>query len=158
MKRLVSEKEFDQWVKDMCNSWNYRSSVYANLKRIDFDTTTMIVNPKTGKTAIAKLHPHDRYVPYIGLAVAWAKYKGLTVPMVAEELKSYKDLKFGDIFIVKSNIVPTYIYVGIESISCSNVVVVYARRNGSSDEKLDILSAENNTFYRIGNILDKRSD
>lgn len=154
MKRLVSEKEFDQWVKDMCNSWNYRSSVYANLKRIDFDTTTMIVNPKTGKTAIAKLHPHDRYVPYIGLAVAWAKYKGLTVPMVAEELKSYKDLKFGDIFIVKSNIVPTYIYVGIERNSCG--VSVVARRSGASDEKLDVFRVENNTFYRVGNILDKR--
>ena len=156
MKRLVSEKEFDQWVKDMCNSWNYRSSVYANLKRIDFDTTTMIVNPKTGKTAIAKLHPHDKYVPYIGLAVAWAKYKGITVPTIAEELKSYKDLKFGDIFIVKSNIVPTYIYVGTENTGFINAVV--ARRNGSSDEKLDMLSAENNTFYRVGNILNKRGD
>ena len=154
MKRLVSEKEFDQWVKDMCNSWNYRSSVYANLKRIDFDTTTMIVNPKTGKTAIAKLHSHDKYVPYIGLAVAWAKYKGITVPTVAEELKSYKDLKFGDIFIVKPNIVPTYIYVGIESNSCGNAVA--ARHSGSSDEKLVLLRAENNTFYRVGNILDKR--
>lgn len=154
MKRLVSEKEFDQWVKDMCGSWNNRGSVYANLRKIEFDTTTMIVNPKTGKTSIAKPHPHDKYVPYIGLAVAWAKYKGITVPTVAEELKSYKDLKFGDIFIVKSNIVPTYIYVGIESNSCGNAVT--ARHSGSSDEKLVLLRAENNTFYRVGNILDKR--
>ena len=49
MKRLVSEKEFNQWVKDMCNSWNNRSSVYGNLRRVDFDTATMIINPKTGK-------------------------------------------------------------------------------------------------------------
>ncbi len=153
MKRLVSEKEFDQWVKDMCDSWNYRGSVYNNLQRVDFDTTTMIINPKTGKTSIAKLHPQDKYVPYIGLAVAWAKYKGLTVPMVAEELKSYKDLKFGDIFSVKSNIVPTYIYVGIER---SQFVI--ARQNRSSDEELVTFSANNNTFYRVGNILDKRSD
>lgn len=151
MKRLVSEKEFNQWVKDMCDSWNYRGSVYNNLQRVDFDTTTMIVNPKTGKTSIAKLHPQDKYVPYIGLAVAWAKYKGLTVPTVAEELKSYKDLKFGDIFIVKSNIVPTYIYVGTER---SQFVI--ARQNRSSDEELVTFSANNNTFYRVGNILDKR--
>ncbi len=156
MKRLVSEKEFDQWVKDMCDSWNYRSEVYNNLQRVDFDTTTMIINPKTGKTATAKLHPHDKYVAYIGLAVAWAKYKGLTVPTIAEELKSYRDFKFGDIFIVTSNIVPTYIYVGIERNSCGAGVV--ARRNGSSDEKLDVFRVENNTFYRIGNILDKRGD
>ena len=156
MKRLVSEKEFNQWVEDMCNSWNNRSSVYANLRRIVFDTTTMIVNPKTGKTSIAKLHPQDKYVPDTGLAVAWAKYKGLTVPTVAEELKSYKDLKFGDIFIVKSNIVPTYIYVGIERNSCGASVV--ARHSVSSDEKLVLLRAENNTFYRVGNILDKRGD
>lgn len=156
MKRLVSEKEFDQWVKDMCNSWNYRSSVYSNLQRVDFDTTTMIINQKTGKTAIAKLHPQDKYVPYIGLAVAWAKYKGLTVPTVVEELKSYRDLRFGDIFIVKSNIVPTYIYVGIERNSCGASVV--ARRNGLSDEKLYVFRVENNTFYRVGNILDKRGD
>ena len=151
MKRLVSEKEFNQWVKDMCDSWNYRGSVYNNLQRVDFDTTTMIVNPKTGKTSIAKLHPQDKYVPYIGLAVAWAKYKGLTVPTVAEELKSYKDLKFGDIFIVKSNIVPTYIYVGTER---SQFVI--ARQNRSSDEELVTFSANNNTFYRVGNILNKR--
>lgn len=153
MKRLVSEKEFNQWVKDMCDSWNYRGSVYNNLQRVDFDTTTMIVNPKTGKTSIAKLHPQDKYVPYIGLAVAWAKYKGLTVPTVAEELKSYKDLKFGDIFIVKSNIVPTYIYVGTER---SQFVI--ARQNRSSDEELVTFSANNNTFYRVGNILNKRGD
>ena len=156
MKRLVSEKEFNQWVKDMCNSWNNRSSVYGNLRRVDFDTATMIINPKTGKTAIAKLHPQDKYVPYIGLAVAWAKYKGITVPTIAEELKSYRDLKFGDIFIVKSNIVPTYIYVGTQTTGIINAVV--ARRNRSSDEKLDIFCAENNTFYRVGNILDKRGD
>lgn len=155
MKRLVSEKEFNQWVKDMCDSWNYRSEVYNNLQRVDFDTTTMIVNPKTGKTSVAKLHPHDKYVSYIGLAVAWAKYKGITVPTIAEELKSYRDLKFGDIFIVKSNIVPTYIYVGIEKNSCGNVVV--SRRSGLSDEKLDIFKTDN-TFYRVGNILDKRGD
>ena len=153
MKRLVSEKEFNQWVKDMCDSWNYRGSVYNNLQRVDFDTTTMIVNPKTGKTSIAKLHPQDKYVPYIGLAVAWAKYKGLTVPTVAEELKSYKDLKFGDMFIVKSNIVPTYIYVGTER---SQFVI--ARQNRSSDEELVTFSANNNTFYRVGNILNKRGD
>ena len=153
MKRLVSEKEFNQWVKDMCDSWNYRGSVYNNLQRVDFDTTTMIVNPKTGKTSIAKLHPQDKYVPYIGLAVAWAKYKGLTVPTVAEELKSYKDLKFGDIFIVKSSIVPTYIYVGTER---SQFVI--ARQNRSSDEELVTFSANNNTFYRVGNILNKRGD
>ena len=153
MKRLVSEKEFNQWVKDMCDSWNYRGSGYNNLQRVDFDTTTMIVNPKTGKTSIAKLHPQDKYVPYIGLAVAWAKYKGLTVPTVAEELKSYKDLKFGDIFIVKSNIVPTYIYVGTER---SQFVI--ARQNRSSDEELVTFSANNNTFYRVGNILNKRGD
>jgi len=151
MKKLVSEKEFNQWVKDMCDSWNYRGSVYNNLQRVDFDTTTMIVNPKTGKTSIAKLHPQDKYVSYIGLAVAWAKYKGLTVPTVAEELKSYKDLKFGDIFIVKSNIVPTYIYVGIEG---SRFVI--ARQNRSSDEELVTFSANNNKFYRVGNIFDKR--
>lgn len=153
MKKLVSEKEFNQWVKDMCDSWNYRGSVYNNLQRVDFDTTTMIVNPKTGKTSIAKLHPQDKYVPYIGLAVAWAKYKGLTVPTVAEELKSYKDLKFGDIFIVKSNIVPTYIYVGTKR---SQFVI--ARQNRSSDEEIVTFSANNNTFYRVGNILNKRGD
>lgn len=153
MKRLVSEKEFDQWVRDMNNSWNNRGSVYANLRKIEFDTTTMIVNPKTGKTSIAKPHPQDKYVPYIGLAVAWAKYKGLTVPTIAEELKSYRDLKFGDIFSVKSNIVPTYIYVGIER---SKFVI--ARQNRSSDEELVTFSADNNTFYRVGNILDKRGD
>ena len=127
-----------------------KSSV-TEYERVDFDTTTMIVNPKTGKTSIAKLHPQDKYVPYIGLAVAWAKYKGLTVPTVAEELKSYKDLKFGDIFIVKSNIVPTYIYVGTER---SQFVI--ARQNRSSDEELVTFSANNNTFYRVGNILNKR--
>lgn len=153
MKRLVFEKEFDQWVKDMCNSWNYRSSVYANLKRIDFDTTTMIVNPKTGKTAIAKLHPHDRYVPYIGLAVAWAKYKGITVPTAAEELKSYRDLRFGDIFTVKSNISYNYIYVGIENTKWGNVVV--ARLVRASNEKVETFTTDT-TFYRVGNILDKR--
>lgn len=153
MKRLVSKKEFDQWVKDMCDSWNYRSEVYNNLQRVDFDTTTMIVNPKTGKTSVAKLHPQDKYVAYIGLAVAWAKYKGLTVPTIAEELKSYRDLKFGDIFIVKSNIFHTYIYVGIER---SRFVI--ARQNRSSDEELVTFSANNNTFYRVGNILDKRGD
>lgn len=111
--KIVTEKEFYQWVQDLNNSWFNRSDRYKNLIVLDVKGDTAICNPKTQKICIAKRYKDDLYDGRIGLAVAWAKYRHMEVPKIGELVDSFDKLKFGDTFMISANTANEYIFCGI---------------------------------------------
>ena len=57
-----------------------------------------MVNTNTGKTAIAKLHPKDKFIYELGVAVAYSKYVGKPIPKIVETV-SPSDIKIGDVVV-----------------------------------------------------------
>lgn len=47
-----------------------------------FERTVIIVNKRTGKTAIARCHPNDEFYARDGVAIAFAKWHGVQIPNV----------------------------------------------------------------------------
>lgn len=68
---------------------NFVISVSAN-----YDTT--IYNTKTGKSGKARLNPIDAPYPFLGLALAWARYNHKEIPVVRATTK-ISNLKVGDV-------------------------------------------------------------
>ena len=100
--RFVTAAEFEMWVKDTIKSYNTRGKEFNNVRKLTLDPEeshgrTIIMNTKTGKTAVAKLHKDDKYSPSIGLAVAWAKYRNREIPVVATN-QPIQTLNFLDTF------------------------------------------------------------
>lgn len=123
--RFVSQKDYDQWVKDMNYSYEYRS--YDNKGNYDGryknvclvfpsdvirnPTPVIIMNIKTGKTAIASCHKDDTYSKKEGIAIAWARYKNIDIPIKAERI-SVANLNPGDKFWFCYNYAAHHIFVG----------------------------------------------
>ena len=59
--------------------YHYDYIVYRNRN------LTIIINTKTGKTAIARKNPNDYADSSIGLAIAWARYQNRPIPIVIEK-------------------------------------------------------------------------
>ena len=128
LKKFVTEKEFNQWVRDMCNSYNNRGPEFNNVRKLCLDDSgakgqTIIMNVKTGKTAIAKCHKDDEYSPGIGLAVAWAKYRNIPVPIIGENTH-ITNLNFMDEFYMKRSDKERYQYIGIRKNACGQCVIM----------------------------------
>ena len=49
-----------------------------------FERTIIIINKRTGKTAIARCHPNDEFHVGDGVAIAFAKWHGVEIPKVEE--------------------------------------------------------------------------
>lgn len=117
-KTFITQKEFIYWVNDMLKSYENRSAEFRNVRKLTLEESrankrTIIMNVKTGKTAVAKCHKDDHFSPSVGLAVAWAKYLNKSIPVIADYV-DYKDLKFLDKFYVsRSDNAILYQFVGI---------------------------------------------
>lgn len=72
----------------------YRFSVYKERK----NTIIQIVGMKKKKRGIAKCHENDNFNPAIGIAYAWARYKGEAIPTTFIIEKSLAEMKNGDMF------------------------------------------------------------
>ena len=118
-RRFVTQEEFIQWVNDMVKSYNNRSVEFRNVRQLTLEESrltrrTIIMNVKTGKTAVAKCHKDDHFSLSVGLAVAWAKYLNKPIPTIADCV-DYKNLKFLDKFYVsKADNAILYQFVGIK--------------------------------------------
>lgn len=49
-----------------------------------------LINIETGKSGLARKHPHDELNYGIGLAVAWANYCGIEIPELNEDMPVHK--------------------------------------------------------------------
>lgn len=112
----MTRKEFNKWVnyqikmmtrqigEDVIARVSLSSSVRKRIVLIDTLAITVnpqkryisIVNTLTGRIGVAKCHKDDKMDIRIGIAIAWARYNGVSIPVVHEIPLS--ELKIGDYF------------------------------------------------------------
>ena len=96
----------------MISDCPYRVSVYRKGKKV----VVQIVNMKKEKRGIAICHENDTFNPSIGIAYAWARYKGESF-MIEECIAN---LKYGDKFTDGHN--RYYYYIG-EDPRCNRYII-----------------------------------
>ncbi len=158
LRRFVTKHEFDSWVRDMCNSYNNRGSEFINVRKLTIDPQeangrTIIMNLKTGKTAVAKCHKDDEFSPGIGLAVAWAKYLNRPIPVIATYV-DIEDLKFMDEFYTKRSEYRTYQYIGIRHNAIGQCIIIREKDTGfiyefTLKDWKDNISSYNGKVWRL---------
>lgn len=74
----MSGAEIYSWVEKMCN--DYYNNLTCHIIRDTHKGKVRITNIRTGKTAFAKCNKTDKFNFNVGLAIAWARYKGVTIP------------------------------------------------------------------------------
>ena len=77
-KKTMSGAEIYSWVTKMCN--DYYANLTCHIFRDSHNGKVRITNIRTGKTAVAKCNKSDPYSHDVGVAIAWARYKGLPIP------------------------------------------------------------------------------
>lgn len=88
MSKIMTEKEFAVWCKNMVESFKSYEKCHPNIGLLmwgspsEKDRKTVIINMKTMKTACAKCHPSDEFSKDVGIAIAWARYNNNPIPQV----------------------------------------------------------------------------
>ena len=119
---IMTDKGFKSWVQDMNNSWIDRDmNVFGHLDWFTYNDSTVIINRKNGKTSVAERHTDDSPDEKVGLAVAWARYRGLKVPVTAYPC-AIKDLKYEDHFIYNDH---KYLFRMVERVNGMAVINCY---------------------------------
>lgn len=139
--RFVTEKEFNNWINDMVKSYHNRGKEFDNVRILTLDPAesngrTIIMNLRTGKAVVAKCHKDDVYTPKIGLAVAWAKYRNMEIPIKAS-IVSIHDLEPGDEFYFRHNFSKSHIFLGFHSNGIEGDDVILYKDNRKS-KKIEI--------------------
>jgi hypothetical protein len=91
----MTKREFAKWTqtrtREVAKSVRYGCTVAKN-------GTTVCVDTLTGKVGIARLHPDDDYVFETGVAIAYARCKGIEIPKVST-YKKLSEMKNGENFV-----------------------------------------------------------
>lgn len=91
----MTKREFAKWAqtrtREVAKSVRYGCTVAKN-------GTTVCVDTLTGNVGIARLHPDDDYMFEIGVAIAYARCKGIEVPKI-DVYKKLSEMKNGEIFV-----------------------------------------------------------
>ena len=91
----MTKREFAKWAqtrtREVAKSGRYGCTVAEN-------GTTVCVDTSTGKVGIARLHPDDDYVFETGVAIAYARCKGIEIPKVST-YKKLSQMKNGENFV-----------------------------------------------------------
>lgn len=112
-------ENFMEWVEQM-NKEFYDSPSYIQVYCVTSGKYTVLVNHRTGKVTKAKCHENDLFDESVGLAIAWARYKGYEIPKERKIINASK-LKYGqrfsfmnreseNIFVAKHPLNNTFIY------------------------------------------------
>lgn len=101
----MTKREFAKWTqtrtREVAKSVRYGCTVAKN-------GTTVCVDTLTGKVGIARLHPDDDYVFETGVAIAYARCKGIEIPKI-NVYKKLSEMKNGENFVDKVG--NTYRYI-----------------------------------------------
>lgn len=92
----MTKIEFDNWVDEMYEKFCCDNNVQATF----FDeqiTTAIVYHFKKRKIGIARCHPDDKFNRETGIAIAYARCKGIEVPKIST-YKKFCQLKNGDRF------------------------------------------------------------
>lgn len=108
MARYV--ENFNEWV-DKMNKEFYDAPAHIWTYNFPEIGLTTIVNFRTGKVTKAKCHKDDEFDAEIGIAIAWARYRGYEIPKVKRIVHS-STLKYGQHFISKLDGKDENIFIG----------------------------------------------
>lgn len=92
----MTKIEFKKWVKEMCKKAE-TEHIHNNCDVMVHNNITVCVN-SNGKVGIAKCHPDDIFDYDIGVAIAYARMRGLEVPKVTI-CKKLSEMKNGENFV-----------------------------------------------------------
>ena len=70
---------FYEWVKQMIKEYQ-NSPDYIQFCAVADEKYSILINHRTGKVTKAKCHEDDIFNEEVGLAIAWARYKGYEIP------------------------------------------------------------------------------
>lgn len=105
-------ENFMKWVDEMIEEF-YDSPAYISTYDFPEIGLTTLVNFRTGKVVKAKCHKDDEFDVGIGIAVAWAKYRGYEIPIQKTIKKVYSfDLEYGQHFLFAPDREDEYIFIG----------------------------------------------
>ena len=94
----MTKTEFKKWAREMCRKAE-SGHAYNDCDVIVRSNVTVCVD-SDGKIGIAKCHPDDIFDYDIGIAIAYARCKGIEVPKVTN-YKRLSEMVNGDIFKIK---------------------------------------------------------
>ena len=101
----MTKVEFDKWVDEMMAKYYKDNNV--RIGRLG-SKTYIAYNSKKDKIGKARCHPDDEFNRKIGIAIAYARCKGIEVPKIST-YKKFCELKNGDKFIVDGR---KYVFIG----------------------------------------------
>lgn len=88
-------KNFMNWVEEMKEECLRSPSYIRVYSMCNNGPYTVLINYKTGEITKAKCHENDKFDSSIGVAIAWARYKGYEIP---RETVNISELKYGQKF------------------------------------------------------------
>ncbi len=83
--KTVNQKQWEQFISHWARkAWEEltNSNTLLDLMVNRFERTVILINKRTGKTAIARCHPNDEFHVQDGTAIAFAKWHGVEIPNV----------------------------------------------------------------------------
>lgn len=103
-------KNFMEWVNKM-NKEYYNAPPHICTYKFPEIGLTTLVNFRTGRVTKAKCHKDDEFDFRIGLAIAWARYRGYEIPKEIRRVHS-STLRHGQRFIFVPNEEGEFIFIG----------------------------------------------
>ena len=103
----MTEKEFKKWTRKMCKAAEI-GNAHNDCDVVMRSNVTVCVD-SNGKIGIAKCHPDDVFDCDTGIAIAYARCKGIEIPKVTV-CKKLSEMENGEIF--DGMFGNTYRYIG----------------------------------------------
>lgn len=94
----MTKIEFMKWVREMIKKYNVEK-YNKGCSRMIYNKIVVCIDSNRN-IGIAKCHPDDDYDYNIGIAIAYARCKGIEVPKVTN-YKRLSEMENGDIFKIK---------------------------------------------------------
>ena len=91
----MTRKQFDKWVEKMVEK--YQHERFFSACEIHVVKNVVICADHNHNVGIAKCHPDDEFNVLIGIAIAYARCKGIEIPKI-NVYKKLSEMKNGDIF------------------------------------------------------------
>lgn len=111
-----------EWVNELNKDYQQAPS-WIQAYSMDSEKYTVIVNHHTGVVAKAMCHPNDAFNKSIGIAVAWARYRGYEIP---RETVDISKLKYGQKFkVARVEDNPTGVFIGENPINKGRYLFTY---------------------------------
>lgn len=85
----MDKKEFNRWTDDVIRN-KYKKDVNCAVVFNESIGKTIVIDTNTNEMAFAKCHEDDTFKNNVGLAIAYAKLRGIPIPEVSDEPQRWR--------------------------------------------------------------------